>query len=78
MDQTSLVTEQIEAGLQLINKFNKYKKLQAAFWIKESDTGNWYLYLVSDQIDDSNFDLAYGKFSELWEQNRTNGLTRLR
>jgi len=61
MDQGPLVNEQIDAGAKLINAFDKYKPVQAAFWVKESDDGQWYLYLASDQIDDSNFDLAYGE-----------------
>ena len=65
MDQDSLVKDQIGAGSQLIAKFNKYAKLQAAFWLKESDTGNWFLYLVSDQINDSNFNLAYGEVNRI-------------
>jgi hypothetical protein len=59
MDQGPLVNEQIEAGAKLASEFAKYKPLQAVFWLKASDDGEWFLYLVSDQIDDSNFDLAY-------------------
>ena len=60
MDQGSLVEKQIEAGLKLaLNFHTQYKPLIAAFWLKE-DEGQWFLYLASDQIDDTNFDLAYG------------------
>ena len=65
MDQDSLVNDEIGAGARFIEKFNQYAKLQAAFWVKESDTGNWFLYLVSDQINDSNFDRAYGEVIRL-------------
>lgn len=65
MDQGSLVTEQIEAGAKLAREFAKYKPLQAAFLLKDRDEGEWFLYLVSDQIDDSNFDLAYGEVARL-------------
>lgn len=65
MDQGPLVTEQIKAGNDLITKFQRYKPLQAAFWLKEGDVGHWYLHLASDQIDDSNFDLAYGEVIRL-------------
>jgi hypothetical protein len=70
MDQSSLVTEQIDAGSQLAKEFNEYAKLRAAFWVKESDTGHWYFYLVSDQIDDSNFDLAYGELVRIEGKHR--------
>jgi hypothetical protein len=65
MDQGPLVTEQIDAGAKLANGFDGYKPLQAAFWLKESEDGQWYLYLISDQINDSNFDLAYGEVHRL-------------
>jgi len=65
MDQGPLVTEQIDAGAKLAAEFDKRTPLQAAFWLKESEDGQWYLYLVSDQINDTNFDLAYGEVHRL-------------
>ena len=65
MDQGPLVTEQIDAGAQLANEFDRRTSLQAAFWLKESEDGQWYLYLVSDRINDTNFDLAYGEVHRL-------------
>ncbi len=59
MDQGPLVMEQIDAGAKLANEFDRRTPLQAAFWLKESEDGQWYLYLVSDQINDTNFDVAY-------------------
>lgn len=62
MDQSPLVNEQIDAGQNLIRKFNdEYKTVQSAFWLREGDGGEWYLYIISPQIDDSNFDQAYGE-----------------
>lgn len=66
MDQGPLVTEQIEAGAKLANEFAKYAPLQAAFWLKGSEDGEWYFYLVSDQINDQNFDLAYREVIRLF------------
>jgi hypothetical protein len=60
MDQEPLVTEQIEAGRKFIDEFEKYRPLQAAFWLKETEDSGWYLYVASDQITDGNFDVAYG------------------
>jgi hypothetical protein len=54
MDQGALVSEQIDAGADLARRFEKYP-LQAAFWLKGAEDGRWFLYLVSDQINDSNF-----------------------
>src|SRR5438128_1844588 len=61
MDKSPLVTEQIDAGAWLIREFGKTIPVQAAFWLKERDDEEWYLYLASDQINDSNFDHAYGE-----------------
>lgn len=65
MDQGPLVREQIEAGEKLIADFSAYKPVAAAFWAKESDGGNWYLYLASDQIDDSTTNADYGEVLRL-------------
>ena len=61
MDQVPLVIEQIDAGTRFLGEFQKYLPIQAAFWLKETDEGNWSLYVVSDQITDDNFDVAYGE-----------------
>ena len=65
MDQGPLVKEQIVAGEKLIAEFNAYKPLAAAFWAKESDSGNWYLYLASDQINDATTNADYGEVLRL-------------
>jgi hypothetical protein len=54
-----LVDEQIEVGAQFLSEFCKYRPVQSAFWYKDSDEGEWYLYVASDQITDDNFDVAY-------------------
>jgi hypothetical protein len=56
-----LVIEQIDAGARFLVEFQKYASVQAAFWLKESDNGEWSLYVASDQINDDNFDVAYGE-----------------
>ena len=61
MDQGPLVMEQIDAGVKLAEKFAAYAPLQSVFWLKEPDDGQWFLYLASEQIDDTNFDIAYGE-----------------
>ena len=65
MDQGPLVIEQIDEGAKLASAFDKRTPLQAVFWLKESEDGEWFLYLASDQINDSNFDLAYGEVVRL-------------
>ena len=61
MDQGPLVVEQIDAGARFLSEFEKHAPVRAAFWGKDSDEGRWNLYMASDQIDDTNFDIAYGE-----------------
>jgi hypothetical protein len=61
MDQVPLVIEQIDVGTKFLGEFQKYLPIQAAFWLKETEEGDWSLYVVSDQITDDNFDVAYGE-----------------
>jgi hypothetical protein len=61
MDQGPLVTEQIDAGARFLAEFQNQYPVLAAFWLKDSDYGNWNLYVASEQITDDNFDLAYGE-----------------
>ena len=65
MDNGPLVKEEIEAGALLAQEFNRYAPLKAAFWLRASDEEQRYLYLSSDAIDDSNFDLAYGEVGRI-------------
>jgi hypothetical protein len=61
MDQGPLVIDQIDAGARFLGEFQKYTPVLAAFWLKESDEGEWNLYVASDKITDDNFDVAYGE-----------------
>jgi hypothetical protein len=71
MDQGPVVTEQVDAGAELIREFDKYVPVRSAFWLKESEDRQWYLYLISDRIDDSNFDAAYGEVLRLAQMHPT-------
>jgi hypothetical protein len=71
MDQGPLVIEEIDAGAELIRRFDKYKPVKAAFWLKASDEDQRYLYITSDGIDDTNFDVAYGEVLRLVDEMRT-------
>ena len=61
MDQGPLVNEQIEAAASFLSEFQKSYPILAAFWLKESEEGWWWLYVASDQITDDNFDVAYSE-----------------
>jgi hypothetical protein len=61
MDQGQLVIEEIEAGAELVRHLGKYVAVNVAFWLKDSEEGQWYLYIASDQIDDKSIVAAYGE-----------------
>lgn len=68
MDQTSLVSEEIDAGAELVRRLDKSLPVNAAFWVKDSDGGPWYLYIASDKIHDNDLDVAYQEVLRLaWE-----------
>ncbi|MBY0229260.1 MAG: hypothetical protein K2W96_08290 [Gemmataceae bacterium] len=68
MDQGPLVSEWIEARAKLLPEFDKYAPLSVAFWLKDSDTGNWRLWLASPKISSRNFDIAYSEIGRLTRQ----------
>jgi hypothetical protein len=70
MDQSPLVREQIEAGEKFIAEFSTYKPVAAAFWAKESDSGHWYLYIASEQIDGATMLADYGEVIRLVGHNQ--------
>lgn len=61
MDQMPLVNEEIDAAKALIREFNKYAPVAVALWLKESGDELHYLYIASDQINDSNVRAGYGE-----------------
>jgi hypothetical protein len=68
MDHGPLVIEEIDEGAKLAREFDRFKPVKAAFWLKASDEDQRYLYLASDGIDDTNFDVAYGEVLRLANQ----------
>lgn len=55
----------MDAGAKLAHEFANYAPLLAAFWLKESEEPEWYLYLTSDQINDANVRPAYAEVIRL-------------
>jgi hypothetical protein len=53
--------QQIDAGARFVHEFARYTPVQAAFWLKATEDNEWFLYVAGDQINDSNFDVAYGE-----------------
>ena len=61
MDQGPLVIEEIDAGKELVRRLHELIPVKAAFWLKDSEEGRWYLYIASDEIKDENIGDSYGK-----------------
>ena len=61
MGQELLVSETIDAGADFVRQFNDYRCVAVACWINPAESDNLFLYIASDEIDDSNFDVAYGE-----------------
>ena len=61
MGQVSLVIEQIDAGKTFALDFSDYVTVDVAFWINPVDSEEWFLYIASSEINDDNFDVAYGE-----------------
>src|SRR5437763_16683678 len=60
MEQGPLVSDQTKAGEELIRRLNKSFPVRAAFWLRDSEGGSWYLFIASDQIDYNTLDAGYG------------------
>jgi hypothetical protein len=65
MDKGPLVNEEIEGAARFLAEFNKCYPVESAFWLKKEETHNWNLHIVSDQITDENFDLAYDEAARI-------------
>lgn len=63
--------EETDAGADLVREFDKFHPVKAAFWLKASDEVHRYLYIASDSIDDTNFDVAYGEVLRLVDKQRS-------
>ena len=61
MDQGSLVKEQIDAGTRFLREFGRHIPIVVAFWLKDSENSRWALYIASDRVNDTNYDVAYGE-----------------
>jgi hypothetical protein len=60
MDQGALVEGQIDEGRKLIERLSQsHFDMTAAFWIKNSEDGQWLLYIASKVVDDKGLRAAY-------------------
>jgi hypothetical protein len=59
MDQDALVREQIDAGRRFLDAFGQLEPVKFAAWLREVESGRWYLYVISDSINDQDVPRAY-------------------
>ena len=60
MDQATLVEHQIEDVPRLINQLKQHHcDVKDAFWLYSSEAEQWFLYLVSDVVDQKGITEAY-------------------
>jgi hypothetical protein len=67
MGQTSLVEMQLQAGQRVIERLGQEGiEIIAGCWAKESESGQWFLYLVTPLVgEDGATSQAYGRVSPL-------------
>lgn len=66
-----MVNEEIDAGAELVRRFDDYEPVKAAFWLKASDDPHRFLYIASERVDDKNLDVAYGEVLRLADDMRS-------
>ncbi len=60
MDQSTLVGDQIDEGRRFVERFAADgNQVQAAFWVKTAEDGNWFLYVVTELVERAGPAVAY-------------------
>jgi hypothetical protein len=60
MDQGTLVENQIDDGAKVVEKLRESGfDIVAAWWMKESEEGLWFLYLASKEVNEKGIKAAY-------------------
>lgn len=66
MDQGSLVEMQIDDGAKVVEKLREGGfDVTAAWWMKASEEGEWFLYIASKQVDEIGIAASYRKAHSL-------------
>ena len=63
--------EKKEAGEEFVREFSKLHPIDAAFWLKQTDIDDWYLYIASPEITTANIDVVYKEVLQILPPNRT-------
>ena len=66
MDTDTLVENLINDGRKLVEELpQRGFEVAAAFWLKPSEDGKWYFYIVSQAVDAEGLAKAYGQLHPL-------------
>jgi hypothetical protein len=68
MGSGTLLEKQIEAGERFVREFHMYAPVRAAFWVKDDEASEPWLYVASDQIMDDNFDVGYEEVGRISDE----------
>jgi hypothetical protein len=71
MDKNALVIEEIDAGAELIRRFQEYIPVEAAFWLNPSEDGAWALYIASPQMDVAKYDRGFAEILRIVRELQT-------
>jgi hypothetical protein len=69
VDTTTLVSDLIEDGRRIIEQLPQDGfEVTAAFWLKKSEDGQWYFYVVSSAAENERLNDAYARLFTLIRQ----------
>jgi hypothetical protein len=71
MDTNPLVIEEIDAGAELIRRFQEFMPVDAAFWLNPSEDGGWALYIASPQMDVAKYDIGFAEILRIVREMHT-------
>ena len=70
MDPGPLVSEEIKSGEEIARGFARKYPVAAAFWLKDSDEMEWFLYIASEMVGDGSGKTdGYAEISRLGREN---------
>lgn len=68
MDTDTLVEKQIDEGWKVVEMLLQLGfEVTAAFWLKPSENGKWYFYIVSPVVETEGIIMAYRRLHPLFQ-----------
>jgi hypothetical protein len=71
MDTNPLVTEETDAGAELVRRLRKSMPVETAFWLNPAAYGKWELNIATPEVDAGNYDHGYGEILRLVQEMHT-------